>query len=100
MCVLWWQSEACFRDCAACALRCLCGVALCAFASLALIVTPSTSIAQGLECHLLTGDTWRTARAIGRQLAIRSVMAEVLPAGKATVVQEQQVGRWVTSDER
>jgi Cu+-exporting ATPase len=47
---------------------------------------------QGLECHLLTGDTWRTARAIGKQLAIGSVLAEVLPAGKASVVQEQQVG--------
>ncbi|KAI8465609.1 MAG: haloacid dehalogenase-like hydrolase [Monoraphidium minutum] len=51
---------------------------------------------QGYECHLLTGDTWRTARAIGRALRIRSVQAEVLPAGKAAVVQEQQsLGRVV-----
>lgn len=47
---------------------------------------------QGVECHLLTGDNWRTARAIAKQLCIPSshVSAEVLPAGKAGVVTDLQ----------
>lgn len=45
---------------------------------------------MGMHCVLLTGDNWRTARAIGEQLGIRTVFAEVLPAGKADKVQELQ----------
>jgi hypothetical protein len=55
---------------------------------------PQTNVAQGIECQLLTGDTWRAARAVGKQLAVpaASILAEVLPAGKADVVAEAQVG--------
>ena len=39
----------------------------------------------------LSGDNWRTARAIAAQLDISDVHAEVLPATKATKVMELQV---------
>ena len=38
---------------------------------------------RGLAVHLVTGDNWRTARAIAEQLAIVNVCAECLPGGKA-----------------
>ena len=41
---------------------------------------------RGIKCHLVTGDNRRTARAIAARLAITSVTAECLPAGKAAVV--------------
>ncbi len=41
---------------------------------------------MGLQCLLLTGDCWRTARAIAEQLGISSVVAEVLPAGKVSKI--------------
>lgn len=45
-----------------------------------------------LRCVLLTGDNWRTARAIADQLGISTVHAEVLPAGKVDVVRDLQAG--------
>ena len=47
---------------------------------------------MGKRCVLLTGDNWRTARAIASQLGIASVRAEVLPAGKVALVQAS--GGW------
>ena len=38
---------------------------------------------RGLAVHLVTGDNWRTARAIAEQLAIVNVGAECLPGAKA-----------------
>lgn len=38
---------------------------------------------RGLSVHLVTGDNWRTARAIAEQLAIVNVCAECLPGAKA-----------------
>jgi hypothetical protein len=38
---------------------------------------------RGLSVHLVTGDNWRTARAIAEQLAIINVCAECLPGAKA-----------------
>lgn len=46
----------------------------------------------GLETYLLTGDNWRTARAIARQVNISEdkVMAEVLPQDKVERVRQLQ----------
>lgn len=48
---------------------------------------------QGLRVYLLTGDNWRTALAIGRQLGLTEdeIRAEVLPGGKADMVTSLQV---------
>lgn len=48
--------------------------------------------ARGLQCHMITGDNWATARTIAAQLGIPNVMAEVLPAGKSQRVGELQAG--------
>ena len=45
---------------------------------------------QRVELVLLSGDNKRTAEAIARQVGISSVIAEVLPADKATVIKELQ----------
>ncbi len=54
---------------------------------------------QGLRVVMLTGDNWRTARAIARQVnlhAEQEVIAEVMPGDKAEVVRaEQAAGRVV-----
>ena len=47
---------------------------------------------MGLTCVLLTGDNWRTARAVADQLGIADVQAEVLPIGKVEAVRELQAG--------
>jgi len=45
---------------------------------------------QGLQVAMITGDSARTATAIARQAGIDQVEAEVLPSGKAEVVQRLQ----------
>ena len=54
---------------------------------------------QGLRVVMLTGDNWRTAKAIARQVGLdpeTEVKAEVLPGDKAAVVRaEQEAGRVV-----
>jgi Cu+-exporting ATPase len=45
---------------------------------------------DGIEIVLLTGDNPRTAQAIAGELGIERVIAEVLPADKATVIQDLQ----------
>jgi Cu2+-exporting ATPase len=51
---------------------------------------------QGVQVVMLTGDNEATARRIGRELGIDTVIAEVLPADKATKVAElQRSGRKV-----
>jgi Cu+-exporting ATPase len=50
----------------------------------------------GLEPVMLTGDNRRTAEAIGAQVGIERIIAEVLPADKATQVKQLQAeGRLV-----
>jgi Cu+-exporting ATPase len=52
--------------------------------------------ADGIRVMMLTGDSRATAEAIGRQLGIEDIAAEVLPHQKADVVRElQQKGRFV-----
>lgn len=45
---------------------------------------------EGVEVILLTGDNQRTAQAIANELGIEQVIAEVLPADKARVIQDLQ----------
>ncbi len=51
---------------------------------------------QGVQVVMLTGDNEATARRIGRELGIETVIAEVLPADKASkIVELQRSGRKV-----
>ena len=45
---------------------------------------------MGFTVAMITGDNTRTAQAIGRQLGIDDVLAEVLPAGKAEAIKSLQ----------
>lgn len=47
--------------------------------------------AAGVRTVMLTGDTWKTAEAVARQLGMDEVIADVLPEDKARQVQELQV---------
>jgi Cu+-exporting ATPase len=45
---------------------------------------------EGIEVVMLTGDNQRTAQAIGRELGIDRVIAEILPGDKAKIIKELQ----------
>jgi len=45
---------------------------------------------MGISCVLLTGDNRRTAMAVGQQLGLSDIHAEVLPGDKAAVVSQLQ----------
>ncbi|CAM0903428.1 unnamed protein product [Alopecurus aequalis] len=49
-----------------------------------------------VECIMVTGDNWGTAKAIGREVGIENIMAEAKPEQKAEKVKELQLsGRTV-----
>ncbi|BDA40669.1 probable copper-transporting ATPase HMA5 [Coccomyxa sp. Obi] len=52
---------------------------------------------RGLAVHLVTGDNWRTARAIAEQLAIINVCAECLPGAKADKIRQLQGSKKVVA---
>ncbi|KAM3193853.1 hypothetical protein ACQJBY_070472 [Aegilops geniculata] len=45
---------------------------------------------MGIHPVMLTGDNWRTAQAVAKEVGIEDVRAEVMPAGKADVVRSLQ----------
>ncbi|XP_028759257.1 copper-transporting ATPase RAN1 [Neltuma alba] len=45
---------------------------------------------MGVRPIMVTGDNWRTAQAVAKEVGIQDVRAEVLPAGKADVVRSFQ----------
>ncbi|MEW6081866.1 MAG: heavy metal translocating P-type ATPase [Bacillota bacterium] len=45
---------------------------------------------MGFETVMLTGDNWRTSRAMAKRLGVKRVLAEVLPADKASEVRRLQ----------
>eukprot|EP00884_Botryococcus_braunii_P009380 jgi/Botrbrau1/18443/Bobra.0072s0030.1 len=47
---------------------------------------------RGIACWMVTGDNWRTARAISSALAITNVIAECLPDGKVDKIRDLQAG--------
>lgn len=53
--------------------------------------------AMGIDVAMVTGDRARTARAIGRELGIEDVIAEVKPEDKARVVHEQREKGYVVA---
>ncbi|KAA8537184.1 hypothetical protein F0562_029684 [Nyssa sinensis] len=45
---------------------------------------------MGVKPVMVTGDNWRTARSVAREVGIEDVRAEVMPAGKAEVIRSFQ----------
>ncbi|KAI5679484.1 hypothetical protein M9H77_00711 [Catharanthus roseus] len=47
-------------------------------------------VRMGVNPVMVTGDNWRTARAVAKEVGIQDVRAEVMPAGKADVIRTFQ----------
>ncbi|KAJ6792755.1 copper-transporting ATPase RAN1-like [Iris pallida] len=45
---------------------------------------------MGVKPVMVTGDNWRTAQAVAKEVGIEDVRAEVMPAGKADVIRSLQ----------
>ncbi|CAA2998626.1 copper-transporting ATPase RAN1 [Olea europaea subsp. europaea] len=54
-------------------------------------------VKMGVNPVMVTGDNWRTALAVAKEVGIRDVRAEVMPAGKADVIRSYQKGRNVVA---
>ncbi len=52
---------------------------------------------MGLQVVMITGDNRKTAEAIGRQVGVDTVLAEVLPEGKASEIKKFQASGVVTA---
>ncbi|XP_039114071.1 LOW QUALITY PROTEIN: cation-transporting ATPase HMA5-like [Dioscorea cayenensis subsp. rotundata] len=46
---------------------------------------------MGVQPLMVTGDNWRTAEAVAKEVGIEDVRAEVMPAGKADVIRALQM---------
>ncbi len=51
----------------------------------------------GIRVYMITGDNTRTAEAIGRQLGIENILAEVLPENKALEVKKLQQSGYIVA---
>lgn len=51
----------------------------------------------GIKVYMITGDNIRTAEAIGRQLGIENILAEVLPENKAFEVKKLQIEGYIVA---
>ncbi|OWM85707.1 hypothetical protein CDL15_Pgr029130 [Punica granatum] len=47
-------------------------------------------VKMGVKPVMVTGDNWRTAQAVAKELGIQDVRAEVMPAGKAEAIKSFQ----------
>ncbi|KAL2493992.1 Copper-transporting ATPase RAN1 [Forsythia ovata] len=54
-------------------------------------------VKMGVTPVMVTGDNWRTAQAVAKEVGISDVRAEVMPAGKADVIHSFQKGRNVVA---
>ncbi|KAG5562390.1 hypothetical protein RHGRI_005206 [Rhododendron griersonianum] len=54
------------------------------------VVVVEGLVKMGVKPIMVTGDNWRTARAVAREVGIQDVRAEVMPAGKADVIRSFQ----------